>query len=262
MKTVSFVCAALAALLFVGKSTMAATLFSDDFEAGVSSGTWTQVAIAGQSLLQGDTGGHHLGAQSAKQVNAFVDGVVDVYYMRNKPGTVSVGIVPSGQREVATVQFWDENIRTDTSQDGSTNLGGAIMLANSSGSDFYQVGVNSDVSLNNYYVRTSLGGNVATSVARTQGWHELRIEALPYTGSNDVQFYIDNALVGTGNRRPGAGAGFVLDEIRLGLSVRTPDSPFWFDNVSLAMVPEPGCFALLCCVWAGLSSSRRRQATA
>lgn len=261
MKKISFVCAAIAALLFVSQS-IAATLFSDDFETGVSSSTWTQVAVPGQSLLQGDTGGHHLGAQSAKQVNAFVDGVVDVYYMRNKPGTVSVGIVPSGQREIATVQFWDENIRTDTSQDGTTSLGGAIMLANSGGSDFYQMGVNSAVSLSNYYVRTSLGGNVATSVARTQGWHELRIEALPYTGANDVEFYIDNALVGTGNRRPGAGAGFVLDEVRLGLSVRTPDSPFWFDNVSLALVPEPGCLAALSMALIGCGCSRWRRATA
>lgn len=262
MKKVSFACAAIAAILFVGQSTLAATLFSDDFESGVSSSIWTQVAVAGQSLLQGDTGGHHLGIQSAKQVNAFVDGVVDVYYMRNKPGTVSVGIVPSGQREIATVQFWDENIRTDTSQDGSTSLGGAIMLANSAGSDFYQVGVNSAVSLTNYYVRTSLGGNVATSIPRTQGWHELRIEALPYTGANDVQFYIDNALVGTGNRRPGAGAGFVLDEIRLGLSVRTPDSPFWFDNVTLAMVPEPGCLGVALIGLVGFARARRPRAAA
>jgi hypothetical protein len=74
-------------------------------------------------------------------------------------------------------------------------------------------------------------------------------------GINDVEFYIDNVLVGTGNRRPNTGTGFNLDEIRLGLSVRTPDSSFWFDNVSLDMVPEPtsvllfgtGCLALAGC---------------
>lgn len=261
MKKVLLFSAALAACLFARQSATAALLFSDDFETGVSSSVWTQVAVAGQSLLQGDTGGHHLGVQSAKQVNAFVDGVVDVYYMRNKPGTVSVGVVGSGQREIATVQFWDENIRTDTSQDGATSLGGAIMLANSAGSDFYQMGVNSAVSLSNYYVRTSLGGNVATSVPRTQGWHELRIEALPYTGANDVQFYIDNVLVGSGNRRPNTGTGFVLDEVRLGLSVRTPDSPFWFDNVSLALVPEPGCLGALSIALIGWGCSRWRRTT-
>lgn len=237
---------------FASVAARAANLLFDDFESGVSGSVWTQVAVAGQSLLQGDTGGHYLGVQSAKQVNAFTDGVSDVYYMRNKPGTVTPITVTPGTREIAKVQFWDENIRTDTSGDGPINIGGAIMLANSAGSDFYQVGVNNAVSLTNYYIRTSLAGNVATSVPRTQGWHELRIDALPYTGSNDVEFYIDGALVGTGNRRPNTGTGFILDEIRLGLSVRTPDSPFWFDNVSLDIVPEPasallfgaGCLAM------------------
>jgi hypothetical protein len=102
--------------------------------------------------------------------------------MRNKPGTVTPTTITSGNREIAKVQFWDENIRTDTSGDGPINIGGAIMLANSAGSDFYQLGVNSAVSLTNYYMRTSLAGNVATIVPRTQSWHELRIDALPYTG--------------------------------------------------------------------------------
>jgi hypothetical protein len=259
-KFLAFFCAALVIYVFASVPARAANLLFDDFESGVSSSVWTQVAVAGQSLLQGDTGGHHLGVQSAKQVNAFTDGVSDVYYMRNKPGTVTVGTVAAGNREIAKVQFWDENIRTDTSGDSAINIAGAIMLANSAGSDFYQVGVNNAVSLTNYYIRTSIAGNSATSVARTQGWHELRIDALPYTGTNDVEFYIDGALVGTGSRRPNVGSGFNLDEVRLGISVRTPDSPFWFDNVSLDMVPEPtsvlllstGCLAIAAC-------SRRRR---
>jgi hypothetical protein len=244
-KFLAFFCAALFVFSSASLPGRAANLFFDDFELGVRSSVWTQVAVAGQSLLQGDTGGHHLDLQSAKQVNAFTNGVTDVYYMRNQPGSVTPGTITAGNRETTKVQFWDENIRTDTSGDSAINFGGAIMLANSAGSDFYQLGVNSAVSLTNYYLRTSLAGNVPTSVVRTQGWHELRIDALPYTGLGDVEFYIDGALVGVGNRRANTGTGFDLDEIRLGLSVRTPDSPFWFDNVSLDVVPEPMSLLML-----------------
>ena len=244
-KFLAFFCAVLIIYSFAFVPAKAANLLSDDFESGVSSSVWTQVANPGNSLLQGDTGGHHLGAQSAKQVNAFTDGVSDVYYMRNKPGVIFPGTITPGNREIAKVQFWDDNIRTDTSGDSSIDIKGAIMLANSAGSDFYQLGVNSPTSVNNYFWRTSLQGLFATSVPRTQGWHELRIEALPYTGTNDVQFYIDGVNVASGNRRPNTGSGFDLDEVRLGLSARTPDSPFWFDNVSLDMVPEPKSALLL-----------------
>ncbi|MBI2824908.1 MAG: hypothetical protein HYX69_09510 [Planctomycetia bacterium] len=230
---------------------MGATLFSDNFDSGVSGANWTLVT-AGQNLLQGDSA-HFFGTQSAKQVNAFGNGTNDVYYMRTQPGTiVTGGGIGPGQKEIAAVQFWDDNIRTDQNGDSSINLGGTIMLANNALSDFYQLGVNSAVSVNNYYMRTSLGGNVATGVARTQGWHELRIEALPYTGSGDVQFYIDNVLVGSGNRRPNTGSGFDLNEIRLGLSIRTPDSPFWFDNASVSMVPEPSSIVLITLALVGL----------
>lgn len=262
-KILAFLCVAITAALIATTPAMAVNLFSDNFESGVSSSIWTQVANPGNSLLQGDTGGHHMGAQSAKQVNAFTDGVSDVYYMRNKPGIVVPGTITPGNKEIATVQFWDDNIRTDVSGDGSIDIKGAIMLANSGGSDFYQLGVNSPTSVTNYFWRTSLQGLTATSVPRTQGWHELRIEALPYTGTNDVQFYIDGVNVASGNRRPNTGSGFDLDEIRLGLSARTPDSPFWFDNVSLDMVPEPGSLVLLgmaCVALTSFGGRRRRTA--
>lgn len=251
MKRCSVSCAILAICLAASVPASATTLFSDNFDSGVSGANWTLVT-AGQNLLQGDSA-HAFGAQSAKQVNAFGNGVNDVYNMKTQPGLiVTGGPVQPGKKEVASVQFWDDNIRTDQNGDSSVNLGGTIMLANSALSDFYQLGVNSAVSVNNYYMRTSLGGNVATGVPRTQGWHELRIEALPYSGSGDVQFYIDNVLVGSGNRKANTGSGFDLNEVRLGLSIRTPDSPFWFDNVGVSMVPEPSSIVMIALALVGL----------
>jgi hypothetical protein len=248
-KNLLYLCATLIVCSISSIPAMAVSIFSDNFESGVNSSSTWAVVTAGQSLLDGDTGGHHLGNQSAKQVNAFTNGVTDVYYMKTQTGAfTNPGPVAAGTREIATVQFWDENIRTDQSGDSAIDIKGGLMLAGDHAStDFYQIGVNSPTSVTNYFVRTQAEGLVATSVARTQGWHELRIEVYPWTGGvGDVQFYIDGANVnpaGFGKRRT---LGAVdMNEIRLGLSARTPDSPFWFDNVSLDVVPEPASIGLL-----------------
>jgi hypothetical protein len=230
----------------------AATIFTDNFDSGVNGGVWALVN-AGQSMLNGDSA-HAIGTQSAKQVNAYTNGVSDVYYMKTQSTAfTNPGPIAAGNVEVASVMFWDDNNQTDANADGSINIGGALMLAGSYGSsDFYQIGVNSaavagNTDITNYYVRTQAEGSVVTSMARSQGWHELKIEVYPWTGAvGDVKFYIDGTDVtpaGFGKRRV---AGAVdMNEIRVGLSVRTPDSPFWFDNVSLSMVPEPASLALL-----------------
>lgn len=239
-KILAFFCAAVTICLVASPPGFAATLFSDNFDSGVSGSVW-EVPTAGQAILFGDNS-HAFGAQSARQESADPT----VYNMRTKLGAfTNPGSITAGNKEVASVMFWDDlnhNGATDT-----TLIGGTLMLAKDGLSDFYQMGVNGAVSHTNYYIRTSLAGGSgsATTVARTQGWHELRIEALAYTGSGDVQFYIDNVNVGSGNRRPNTGSGFDLNEIRLGLSVKTPGSAFWYDNVSLDMVPEPASIGLL-----------------
>src|SRR5438477_3583153 len=79
-----FYCAALLGLIsLMAAPATAAVVFTDAFESGVNGSTWA-VVNAGQSLLDGDTGGHHLGNESAKQVNAFTNGVSDVYYMKTQ----------------------------------------------------------------------------------------------------------------------------------------------------------------------------------
>jgi hypothetical protein len=251
-KFVALFCAALFVVSFAAVPAGAATIFSDNFESGVSGSVWE--AVPGGNLLVGDNA-HALGTQSAKQVNADPF----IYNMRTILGAIpNPGPIVGGTKEVASVMFWDD---LNTSP---TPFGGTIMLAKDGLSDFYQLGVNSAVSISNYYMRTSTEGNLATGVARTQGWHELRIEALPYTGNfGDVLFYIDNNLVSNpatfGKRKVNTGSGFDLNEIRLGLSVKTPGSAFWYDNVSLHIVPEPVSIGLLGFGFLAITSCCRRS---
>src|SRR4051812_2114339 len=92
------------ALAALAPAAASAALFTDDFETGVHSSTWALVT-AGQNILDGDTGGHHLDTQSAKQVNAFSNGVSDVYNMKTQVSAfTNPGPILAGTKEVATVQ--------------------------------------------------------------------------------------------------------------------------------------------------------------
>jgi hypothetical protein len=252
----AFFCAAFIVNSFASVPAKASPIFSDNFDSGVSGSVWEAVPATNTFILVADNA-HKFGTQSAKQVNADPF----IYNMRTILGAIpNPGPITAGNKEVASVMFWDD---LNTSP---TPFGGTIMLAKDGLSDFYQLGVNSAISINNYYMRTLNDSNLATSVARTQGWHEFRIEVGPYTGNfGDVLFYIDNNLVSNpasfGKRKANTGSGFDLNEIRLGLSVKTPGSAFWYDNVSLDMVPEPASVGLLgigCLVIPSLSRRLRR----
>ena len=256
-KSLAYLCATLTVCLIASVPATAANIFFDNFDSGVNGGVWEAVPAANTFILVGDNA-HAFGAQSAKQVNADPF----IYNMRTILGAIpNPGAITAGTKEVASVMFWDD-LNTSPAP-----FGGTIMLAKDGLSDFYQLGVNSAVSISNYYMRTSTEGNLATGVARTQGWHEMRIEVGPYTGNfGDVQFYIDNSLVSNpatfGKRKVNTGSGFDLNEIRLGLSVKTPGSPFWYDNVSLDIVPEPTSIGLLgmgCLALAGCYGRGRRS---
>jgi hypothetical protein len=239
-----FTCAAL--LLSTAKPTLATTLFTDNFDTGVSGGLWQVMPNnANYNILVGDNA-HAFGTGSAKQVGADPF----IYYMRTIAGThQSAGILTAGQNEILTTYMWDDL----NDVNGSVSpLGAGVMLsspgnvATGASDDFFQININSSAAggFGFYNWRTSAQGTFNSGVARSQGWHEFQIVLDPYTGVNDVQFYIDNNLVGTGNRNA-AGAGDSFDEVRLGISIKSPGSSFWYDNVSLQAVPEPASGLLL-----------------
>ena len=83
---------------------MAANVFFDNFDSGVSGGTWAAVSGANIQILVGDNAHTYGGsAQSAKQVNADPF----IYYMRTINGW-NAGTVQAGQAIVADVKFWDD----------------------------------------------------------------------------------------------------------------------------------------------------------
>ena len=243
-KILVYFCAALIVCFIASVPAIATTIFSDDFESGVLGSKWEVMkGNSNYQILFGDNS-HAFGTQSARQEAADPF----IYYMRTIANThPTAGILGTGQQETLTTYMWDDG--NNLSSGPQTAAG--VMLSSPSDSggaadDFYQMNVNSTIRYNDYNWRTSLDGTSDSGVARSQGWHQFQIVVNPYTGaSGDVKFYIDNTLVGSGRRKPGSGSGDVMDEIRLGISIKTPGSAFWYDNVSLDVVPEPTSVFLL-----------------
>jgi hypothetical protein len=152
--------------------------------------------------------------------------------------------VTAGTTQLLTVYMFDDGNFTG-GHPGNQPVAGGVMFASSDSSYFFQISVLSSAQggYGYYNWRTSAQGTFSTGVARTQGWHKMQIEVLPYTGTNDVKFYIDNNLVATGNRKSAAqNLGF--EQIRLGISVKTY-APFWYDDVNVTITPEPAALMLL-----------------
>jgi hypothetical protein len=237
-------------------STFGANLFTETFPTGVSSGTWE--VMPGNIYYTIPTGdnAHVMGGagdQSAKQVDADPY----IYYMRSKSGAMTGSAIPAGQKEVLTVYMWDDDAFHNGHPTNQPVSAGVMLASYTAGaSDFFQISVNSGAAggYSTYNWRTQSQGTFSTGVARSAGWHKFQIEVLPYTGSGDVKFYIDDVLAGTGNRNS-VSSGAAFDQVRLGLSVKTY-APFWYDNVDVSMVPEPASIALL--LLGGCALLRRR----
>ncbi len=65
---------------------------------------------------------------------------------------------------------------------------------------------------------------------RSVGWHKFAIEVLPYTGSGDVKFYIDDALKATMDR-PANSNAFGFSRIHIGHNYNV-NQDGWYDDVA------------------------------
>src|SRR3954468_24389045 len=103
-KFIAMFWAALFVVSFASATAKASTIFSDNFDSGVSGSVWEAVPATNTFILVADNA-HAFGAQSAKQVNADPF----IYNMRTILGAIpNPGPIVAGTKEVASVMFWDD----------------------------------------------------------------------------------------------------------------------------------------------------------
>ncbi|NLN75591.1 MAG: hypothetical protein GX139_04725 [Armatimonadetes bacterium] len=84
-------------------------------------------------------------------------------------------------------------------------------------------------------ILTSSGWQYHDLGVRSAGWHKLAIEVLPYTGSNDLKFYVDGALKQTASQ-PASAASSTVRRTYLGFNYKT-NQPVYWDDITLESVP-------------------------
>ncbi len=107
-----------------------------------------------------------------------------------------------------------------------------------------------------YGWRTATNGinDASPATARKQGWTKLAIDAAALADGGQVNFYIDDVLVGTGQRA----AGVNLRWVRIGNNSPSYEN-FWYDNLSVVAVPEPTSVVMIVTGAIGIAGVGRRQ---
>jgi len=97
--------------------------------------------------------------------------------------------------------------------------------------DFFSVGIYSSASPSSYCVRTNAQGWWATAFPRSVGWHKFAIEVRPYTGTDDVWFFIDDVLVAKGKRS----VNWPINDLQLGAAGVPGGMNTFYDDVSFGL---------------------------
>jgi hypothetical protein len=251
--------------------------FSDTFDpGGVSGSVWTKWTGANDNVFNtSNSHNHTLGGSLSARVDAADPAAFNGY------ADFGTTPVPSGQYLRADVYLFEDfsNNGTNAAQPVTNMLcligdtGGAVGF----GTDYLQVGVVPfwPGGSQTYGFRTryndQIGGAgiIDSGISRKAGWTKLSIEADPYSTGGAVRFYVDDALIGSSFRAGGNGGTFGLSQtnlrwVRLGNNSKTYEN-FWYDDVSVNLVPEPASVLMLGLgglLLGGVSSRRRRPMVA
>jgi hypothetical protein len=234
------------------------TSFSDTFESGVSSSIWT-VWGGGPSpnginnLLTADTA-HNITPAGAQSARAWASDPAAWN------GYADFGATAGSLR--ADVYLYEDFSTPGT--DPSQPVTCMLSLYGDSGSgpeaftDYLQLGVvpfypGGSVT---YGFRTAYNdanslGIVDTGVSRKAGWTKLSIQVDSVADGGQVQFFIDDLLVGSSFRQ-----GVDLRWVRLGNNSKSYED-FWYDDVTV--VPEPASVMLLGLGGFALAAFERRR---
>jgi hypothetical protein len=210
-----------ALIVFVAPAEGSPITFTDGFEGSSFSSFWSLKQQNGTIQLSSTQS--HSGSQSA-QLTALGGGQVDVWlthtFSESTQGTLSVWFFDTGAGPYAGLYAYDSGI---SSNSFASNVAD------------WAPGYGSP------YIWSGPGvGESPTSVARTPGWHELRLEITP-TGYSS---FVDNMVTGsvTGN--------FTFDTVLLLVSGPSRTGTFYFDDFTATVettspVPEPSTISLL-----------------
>lgn len=170
---------------------------------------------------------------------------------------VMSGIIPTAERVLSfSFDFYDTT-------GGSANGRVYAEIRNSAAATgLLAAGVYNSVNTGTYDVtryqarNVDSGGWIQLSTQRTVGWHNFRFEI----AGNTVSLYVDNVLEPSFSNLPYAG-NVSYDWVHLG-SALTGNTPAYFDNVQISIVPEPKAWVLgllgLGAFWARGLFRRRR----
>jgi hypothetical protein len=174
----------------------------------------------------------------------------------------------TGDKIIATTYLFEDFNNPGTSQP-VTNMLSVYGDGASPGafSDYIQLGVvpfypggSQTYGFRTRYNDSTGGGIIDTGVSRKAGWTKLAIEVEALADGGAVNFYIDDALVGSSFRAGANGGNGGLSSVDLRWVRIGNNSPsyenFWYDDVSV--VPEPAS-ALLMVLAAGMVVRRRRN---
>lgn len=229
--------------------------FSDNFETGFNGADWPKWPTASDHLNSSNNRSHAGGTLSVRQDP-------------EDPATLANyhDFGATADAVTASVWVWDDNSATGSaSQPVNMYLGlyGDSASGPTADTDHLLLGLSPTFADFNTYGFTSKSGGIAnTGVTRSAAiagsedgshWFKLTIKADSLASGGNVGFFINDTQVGSAVREPGVDLRYLF----IGSQSKNYEF-FWYDDVSVAAVPEPAATLML--LGAPLMLRRRRRA--